>query len=106
MSYRFLPEYMLLYGIFVEINIKWLKINLLPTRIKSFDVVFGIHHLEDNQSNIYVEINSVSINTSNGYKVYVYREKHHNMQILIVTVKARKYLLKGCPSYFVYVLNR
>ncbi|KAI3735922.1 hypothetical protein L6452_15448 [Arctium lappa] len=89
----------------LSIEGKKFLINLMPMVIGGFDVVVGMDWLADNHAEILCSKKLIRLPTSDGDMVVVFGERRKGDVAVITMAKARKCLVKGCPSFLAYVIN-
>ncbi|KAI3678319.1 hypothetical protein L6452_37606 [Arctium lappa] len=89
----------------LDISEELFEVDLLPMVIGSFDVVIGMDWLSRHKTEILCSKKLIKLPTSSGSFVFVYGEKRKGEVALISSIKARKCLMKNCPSFLAYVLD-
>ncbi|KAI3685880.1 hypothetical protein L6452_35141 [Arctium lappa] len=89
----------------LEIERREFPIDLMPMVIGGFDVVVGMDWLSTNHAEILCAKKLIRIPDSDGRAVTVYGERRKGEVAIISMVKARKCLVKGCPSFLAYVID-
>ncbi|KAL7601823.1 hypothetical protein Lser_V15G22791 [Lactuca serriola] len=86
----------------LEINGRNFSIDLLPMRIKGFDVIVGMDWMRANDAKILCGKQMVSIKTTKGKK---FGNRDNKFPCVISSIKSQKCLSKGCESLLAYVIN-
>ncbi|KAI3673781.1 hypothetical protein L6452_39911 [Arctium lappa] len=89
----------------LEIEGREFPIDLMPMVIGGFDVVVGMDWLSTNHAEILCAKKLIRIPDSDGRAVTVFGERRKGEVAIISMVKARKCLVKGCPSFLAYVID-
>ncbi|KAI3745933.1 hypothetical protein L6452_08345 [Arctium lappa] len=92
-------------GCRLDISGELFEVDLLPMAIGSFDVVIGMDWLSRHKAEILCSRKLIKLPTSSGEFVFVYGEKRKGEVAIISSIKARKCLMKSCPSFLAYVLD-
>ncbi|KAI3746498.1 hypothetical protein L6452_08932 [Arctium lappa] len=84
---------------------KEFPINLMSMVISGFDVVVGMNWLANNHAETVYSKKLFRLHIPSGDVVVVYGEKRKGDVAIITMPKARKCLVKGCPSFLAYVID-
>ncbi|KAI3702028.1 hypothetical protein L6452_27622 [Arctium lappa] len=89
----------------IEINGSPFGVDLLPMTIGGFDVVIGMDWLSRHKADIFCSKKMIQVPLTKGGVVVIYGEKGKGRNPIISSLKARKFLAKGYPSYLAYVVD-
>ncbi|KAI3692532.1 hypothetical protein L6452_32349 [Arctium lappa] len=92
-------------GYTLEIDGSSFNVDLLPMAIGGFDVVIGIDLLTRHKADIFCSKKMIQVPLSGSGVVTIYEEKGKRSNPIISSLKARKFLAKGYPSYQAYVVD-
>ena len=87
-----------------EINIlgHYFYVDLIPFKLREFDVILGMYWLTDYNAHIYFKWKKVTLESPDSLKV-VFRGKQKD-KILII-IQAKKLLLQGCEAYLAHIMD-
>ncbi|KAI3663974.1 hypothetical protein L6452_45207 [Arctium lappa] len=80
-------------------------VDLLPMAIGGFDVVIGMDWLVRHKANIFCSKKMIQVPLPENGVVTIYGEKGKRSNLIISSLKARKFLAKCYPSYLAYVVD-
>ncbi|XP_071731142.1 uncharacterized protein [Rutidosis leptorrhynchoides] len=92
-------------GISIEIDGSIFLVTCLVMPIPSFDVVLGMNWLSCHKASIQCHKKLISFPLSDGTRVIALGERGEFGCPLILMMKARKSLAKGCDSFLAYVID-
>jgi len=81
------------------------KVDLIPLESHDLDIILGMYWLSKYKVLIDYYVKIVTIKTPEGRSMVFEGEKIPNLITLILVVKAKKLLRKGCIGYLTYILN-
>ncbi|KAI3707060.1 hypothetical protein L6452_25248 [Arctium lappa] len=88
-----------------EIDGNSFGVDLLPTAIGGFDVVIGMDWFVRHKADIFCSKKMIQVPLPKNGVVTSYGEKGKRSNPIISSLKARKFLEKGYPSYLPYVVD-
>ncbi|KAI3684706.1 hypothetical protein L6452_33931 [Arctium lappa] len=89
----------------LEIDGNSFGVDLLPMAIGGFDVVIGLDWLSRYKADIFFSKKMIQVPLPRNGVVTIYGEKGKGSNPIISSLKARKFLAKGYPSYLAYVVD-
>ncbi|KAI3715416.1 hypothetical protein L6452_22398 [Arctium lappa] len=85
---------------------KEFKIDLIPIKLGSFDVVVGMDWLSNNQAELCCSKKTLRIPLPQGEVLIVPGEKSKGKLRIVSCMKMQKYLRKECVAYLAHVVNK
>ncbi|KAI3706703.1 hypothetical protein L6452_24623 [Arctium lappa] len=89
----------------LEIDGNSFGLDLLPMAIGGFDVVIGMDWLVRHKADIFCSKNMIQVPLLENGVAIIYGEKGRRNNPIISSLKARKFLAKGYPSYLAYIVD-
>ncbi|KAI3748936.1 hypothetical protein L6452_12381 [Arctium lappa] len=89
----------------LEINGNSFGVDLLPMTIGGFDVFIGMDWLSRHKADMFCAKKMIQVPLTEGGVVVIYGEKGKGRNPIISSLKARKFLAKGYPSYLEYIVD-
>ncbi|XP_071712554.1 uncharacterized protein [Rutidosis leptorrhynchoides] len=92
-------------GISIEIDGSIFPVTCLVMHIPSFDVLLGMNWLSGHKKSIKCHKKLISFHLSDGTRVIAQSERDGFGCPLILMMKARKSIAKGCDTFLAYVID-
>ncbi|KAI3667584.1 hypothetical protein L6452_42650 [Arctium lappa] len=89
----------------IEIDGNLFGVDLLPMAIGGFDVVIGIDWLVRNKADIFCSKKMIQVPLEGSKVVIINGKKGKGCNPIISSLKARKFLAKGYPSYLAFMVD-
>ncbi|KAI3757722.1 hypothetical protein L6452_05265 [Arctium lappa] len=89
----------------LEIDGSSFGVDLLPMAIGGFDVVIGMDRLIRHRADIFCSKKMIQVPLPENSVATIYGEKGKRNNHIISSLKDRKFLAKGYPSYLAYVVD-
>ncbi|XP_016706990.1 uncharacterized protein [Gossypium hirsutum] len=81
------------------------SIDLMELSFNGFDVILGMNLLTEHKVKVDFETKRITVRNSDGLEIVVVGKRPGFMCSVVSTMKAEKFMGKGCEAYLAYIMN-